>query len=240
MMATSRHNQRAGQEKAEDAEGRGPTPETKAKLKSDVVLKLYQAKRLTREQFCAAEEIRQIWEAMGRGMFPSSGALLFGAGGGNPGSPVERLSEDEEWKWKNNYTPWAKGIGKKEAIVESVVTYSQLVYDVVVDNRGPSQLEKEYKITAGKGKVTKLLQTALTEYAVIAGWLKSSLSKTSTPNEPQPRKKLKREFKKPEPYSKAVRRPTMSIPERGGGGQETACDHHITLSTCPICKEPSQ
>lgn len=198
------------------AEERGPTPETKAKLKSDVVLKLYQAKRLTREQFCAAEEIRQIWEALGRGMFPSSGALLFGTGGGSPGSPVERLSEDEENKWKNNYTPWAKGIGKDVVTPHTgtwrhkgnFVTYSQLVYDVVVDNRGPSQLEKEYKVPRGKGVVTKLLQTALTEYARIAGWLKSPLPK-------EPEKKPRRVFKRAKPYRKAAKWPTLSAPEGG-------------------------
>ena len=148
----------------------GPTEQTKAKLKADVVLRLYQQGRLNCAQLKAAEEIRDIWEAIGRGLFPFRGTddpMLRSANRGSFRHPVDRMSGHEERAWRENYCPW-KEVMAAPAFAGRPVTIHALVHEVVVGNRGPRQLEDELGVR--HGTVFGVLSEALQTYAEIAGW----------------------------------------------------------------------
>ena len=49
-----------------------PTRQTVAKLRHDVIDRLHKEGRLRSEHLQAAREVRKLWEAFGRGMFPTA------------------------------------------------------------------------------------------------------------------------------------------------------------------------
>ena len=71
-------------EAAAPAADAGPTPETAAKLRRDLVQRLAGEGRLGREQVRAAFEVRRIWEAFGRGLFPATNTMAAAAARGRP------------------------------------------------------------------------------------------------------------------------------------------------------------
>ncbi len=121
-----------------------PTAETVTKLRRDVVDRLYQEGRLAPELLSAAVEIRRVWEAFGRGLFPGSNI-----GEGIRQShrramfvdPIERMTASEEIAWRVRYRPWAREMALMVAAGTVRVSRLQLVLDVVVDNHGLRQVE---------------------------------------------------------------------------------------------------
>jgi hypothetical protein len=148
-----------------------PTAQTVAKLRRDVVERLRQEGRLSEEQARAALEIRRVWEAFGRGLFPRTRDLdrprrphrgIFD-------DPVERLTDSEERAWRLRYRPWAREMSVE--IVAGVVRVSrlQLVLDIVVDNFGIRQVEGWYRLR--HGQAYDYVRSALARYGEIAGWV---------------------------------------------------------------------
>lgn len=100
----------------------GPTPETAAKLESDVIDDLWRAGRLRLHHVKAADELRRMWHALGRGMFPAGG--MGGASRASMAaypSPIERLTDAEDRIWHQRYRPWCDRLGAGVAIVYAVV-----------------------------------------------------------------------------------------------------------------------
>ena len=129
----------------------GPTPQTAAKLRRDVLLHLYEKGRLRREHLEAAEEIRRIWQAFSRSLGATAtnpDTLATGRQGARARQPIEGLTGGEEAIWRNRL---------------------QLVLDIVVDNRSFRQVEGCYRMRHGAAAAH--LQTALHLYARIAGWV---------------------------------------------------------------------
>jgi hypothetical protein len=125
----------------------GPTPptsETVAKLRSDVIDRLYGEGRLRPEHVDAAFEIRRVWEAFGRGLFPGS---HFGDRVPQPHlqpmfvDPIDRLTPAEEIAWRTRYRPWAREMSLLVVTGSVRVSRLQLILDVVVDNNGFRQVE---------------------------------------------------------------------------------------------------
>lgn len=88
----------------------GPTPETLKKLRADVIEKLRHAGRLGNEQVQAAEEIRIVWQAFGRGMFPQASFRTTGVRDSLRAhfrDPIDRLTRKEELVWRQRYKPWS-------------------------------------------------------------------------------------------------------------------------------------
>lgn len=147
------------------------TPETRTKLRPDVVAKLHQAGSLRTEHVLAADEIRDMWHAFGRGMFPSramDGTEGCSGGGKTPRGPLERMTSAEYRTWRTVYRPWAEEMGGG-VTPGSRLTVLGLVVELVVDNYGPRQLEDLYSLR--HGTVTKVVADALFRYAEIAGFV---------------------------------------------------------------------
>ena len=121
-----------------------PTAETVAKLRRDIVQRLAREGRLREEHVLAANEVRRVWEAFGRGLFPSAHnpeiqrqphrRAMFT-------DPIERLSDAEEIIWRTRYRPWAREMSVEIAAGAIRVSRLQLVLDIVVDNYGLRQIE---------------------------------------------------------------------------------------------------
>jgi hypothetical protein len=149
-----------------------PTRETAAKLRHDVVIRLYNEGRLRSEYLQAAQEIRAMWEAFGRALFPSAR---------NPGSfhqphhetersdLTARLSLAEEARWRSRYRPWADEMWHEVVAAMASVSRLQLVLDIVVDNNEVREVEDWYRMRHGLG--LDYLQGALHRYCEIAGWI---------------------------------------------------------------------
>jgi hypothetical protein len=129
-----------------------PTPETRAKLRRDTVRALHEAGRLDDTQLAAALEIRVVLEAVGRGMFPTSG---FGLTPGvamqrRPGRDfLDRMSAEERRMWQRNYLPWTKAMAVQIAAALPPVRWLQLVLDIVIDNAGLRDVERRYALRHG-------------------------------------------------------------------------------------------
>ncbi len=149
-----------------------PTRETVAKLRQDVVVRLRGEGRLRSEHLQAAREIRRMWEAFGRGMFPTAqdpGAYHQAHQRAEYNDPIARLSLAEEAAWRARYRPWADEMSHEIVAATARVTRLQLVLDVVVDNNGVREVEGWYRMR--HGLAFEYLRGSLHRYCEIAGWI---------------------------------------------------------------------
>lgn len=149
----------------------GPTPQTAAKLRRDIVLHLYEKGRLRTEHLEAAEEIRRIWQAFFRSLGATASnpeSLATGRQARQTRQPIEWLTGGEETIWRSRYRPWAREMASLPCGGTVRVTGLQLVLDIVVDNRSLRQIEGFYRMR--HGAAAEHLSTALHLYARIAGW----------------------------------------------------------------------
>lgn len=160
------------QPQVEDEQGIPPTAQTLAKCRVDVVLKLNRAGRLWNEHLDAALEIRNIWQAFGRGLHPTAGSLDWS--GSQPKrarfrTPLDRMSRTEWETWRQNYVPWSKAEGQV-IIGRGKATRLRLTLDIVADNWGLRAIEQAYGMRHGLAYAS--LRASLQQYGVLAGWLR--------------------------------------------------------------------
>ena len=154
------------------AEEAGPTPETAAKLRRDLVVRLAGEGRLGREQVRAALEVRRVWEAFGRGLFPAARHIAPVGERAKRAmfvDPIDRLTRAEERAWRLRYRPWAREMAVTVAAGAIRTTRLQLILDVVVDNHGLREVEGWYRMR--HGAALEHIRAALHRYAEIAGWV---------------------------------------------------------------------
>ncbi len=123
-----------------------PTRETAAKLKSDVVIRLYRQGVLRRRHVLAAEEIRKVVEGITIAMFPARNLSTDGRPKhAETRTWLDRLPEPTRRLWLDRYDPW------KYQMAENCGsgTLLELVYDVVVENRGLRETEERMEIRHG-------------------------------------------------------------------------------------------
>jgi hypothetical protein len=163
-----------------------PTPETVAKLRQDTIERFREEGRVTCEQARAATEIRRIWEAFGRGLFPRTGEFdrTRRPFGGAFVDPVRYMTETEERAWRLRYRPWAHEASLEIVAGVARVSRLQLVLDVVVDNYGVRQVEGWYRLA--HGHALEHVRAALQRYCEIAGWV-APANRDAPPREPDPR-----------------------------------------------------
>jgi hypothetical protein len=144
------------------------TLQTARKLRADVVLRLYRRGSIDMAQRLAAEEIREVWMALGRGLFPQS---RFGfqqpvVARGRRGyrDPFERLSDRQRRLYERRYRIWAAEVGRMK--VGPVRTLAALVHEIVIENRGPRQLDRDWRLRNGTAR--EHLRDALDLYASLA------------------------------------------------------------------------
>ena len=157
----------------------GPTPETAGKLRHDIVERLAREGRLGGEQVRAALEIRRVWEAFGRGLFPAARPIapiaerrkraMFS-------DPIDRLTPEEETAWRLRYRPWAREMAVTVAAGVIRTTRLQLILDIVIDNHGLREVEGWYRMR--HGGAIEHIRAALHRYAEIAGWVDEPYAET--------------------------------------------------------------
>lgn len=154
----------------------GPTPQTAAKLKRDLVAHLRDKGRLTSEHAQAAEEIRRIWQAFSRILGPSAtnpATLATGRQAGGARMQIDWLTDAEETIWRERYRPWASEMAAQPCGGTIRVTQFQIVFEIVVDNRSLRQTEGCYRMR--HGAAFEITRSALHRYAEIAGWIEESV-----------------------------------------------------------------
>ena len=138
----------------------------KSTLRRDVMSRLEQQGRIRSEHLMAVEDIRRIWRAFGRGMFPAARDIAVPRvdGGQRFRDPVSRMTEGEASLYRQRYLPWARWAGGEEIHNGSGghITLLQLVHDMVIDNLGPRQWEEARKVR--HGTATRHLAVALDRY----------------------------------------------------------------------------
>lgn len=133
----------------------GPTPQTAAKLRPDVVAVLHRAGILSQDQANAAEAIRDVWAAL-QSTIIGGGAygLSFGRSG-KIADPVSRMTGREAALWSRVWKPWADELGRMVRsgrdgpAAVGRVTVLQLVLDVVCDNIAPTSEPMLAAVRAG-------------------------------------------------------------------------------------------
>lgn len=143
--------------------GDGPTPETRAKVRHDVLLGLHVAGHLSDQMLRAAMEIQDVREAMT--VAGSTLGAAFGIGGGSNivRHPLDRMTTATEEAWRRNYAPW-------DAAMQGRPKTRATVFAVAVDNLGLREAERAAGIRNGSGLTH--LADGLRTYAEMAGWLR--------------------------------------------------------------------
>ena len=129
-----------------------PTPETLRKRRYDVIANLLAGGRIPLHLAEAAAEIRMVLEAVGRGMFPSSGWVP--RIGKAPRHRtwrdfIDRMSARERRAWERHYIPWTREMSLEAAAGLAGTRRLQLVLDIVVDNSGLREAEQRYRLRHG-------------------------------------------------------------------------------------------
>jgi len=146
-----------------------PIPAAPRKRRRDVVVKLECDGRLDWDEAVAAYEIRALWEALSRSLFPRATdparpAVQASRRAGR--TPFDSLSAHEEARWRRRYKPWADEMSVEIVAGVGRTSRLQLVIDVVVDNWGLRQVETRYRLRHGRAIAP--LRTALKRYAEMA------------------------------------------------------------------------
>ena len=129
-----------------------PTPQTAARLRQDVVARLLARGRIAAHHAEAAEEIRSVHEAVGRGMFPTSQSFRWSGHGPNRGRArdfLDRMSARERTAWERRYLPWSHVMATGIAAGLPGTRWLQLVVDIVVDNASLRAVEARYRLRHG-------------------------------------------------------------------------------------------
>ena len=167
----ARHNSPAEWQRRNDQvlRQREEVPETgqmrERRLRTDVVDRLHRRGALSLEQLQAAEDLRAAWASLTRGLFMSARRLDARQvdGGGGFRDPVDRMRARDLARMKR-YRPWASATGAVHVAARHTpgLTLLQLAIDMLVDNLGPTQVERRHGLR--NGTATGWLRRALDMY----------------------------------------------------------------------------
>ena len=136
--------------------GEGPTPETRAKLRPDTVEALYRKGTIGEEERTAAEEIRDVHEALGRGLTPRAMDLRdAGPRARAPGTRfaagLERMPDRLYRLWRRKYQVWVEECGGLRVVESNLIDYSlaRLALDVIVEGKSLREIERTYGLRNG-------------------------------------------------------------------------------------------
>ena len=139
------------------------------RLRSDVLERLHRRGRLTLAQLQAGEELRHAWRVLTRGLYMSARRLerVQVEGRRRFEDPVGRMSHRDAARVKR-YRRWAAAAAEKRLPARHApnLTLLQLALDLVVDNLGPSQLERCHGMR--NGTATDRLVEALELYQKVS------------------------------------------------------------------------
>lgn len=150
-----------------------PTRQTAARLRPDIIRRLYATGRIADHHALAARQIRTVFEAVGRSMLPH---LMLGQWTGaaprrRPGRDfLDRMNEHERHLWQRYYLPWTHELAAEIAAGIPGVRWLKLVIDVVVENCALREIEFAYGL--GRGRAIEYLVSGLEKYARHAGMVR--------------------------------------------------------------------
>lgn len=122
--------------------------------------------RLGDEQLDAADQIKKIWKALGKGIDGSGGRDLSRTGGsGRALHPIDTMDEELYVHYRKVYVPWHNQaarlqIGRKWN--SEPVSIAAIVYNILIGDIYPEQVDAGYKLV--KGAALHCLQQALLCY----------------------------------------------------------------------------
>lgn len=143
-----------------------PTRQTAARLRPDIIRRLYATGRIADHHALAARQIRMVFEAVGRSMLPH---LMPDQWTGAPPKRrpgrdfLDRMNDYERHLWQHYYLPWTHEIAVDIAAGLPGVRRLKLVIDVVVENC--SLRETEFAYGLGRGRAIEYLISGLEKYA---------------------------------------------------------------------------
>lgn len=152
-----------------------PTRQTAARLRPDIIRRLYTTARIADHHALAARQIRTVFEAVGRSMLPH---LTLDQWGGAPPKRrpgrdfLDRMNDYERHLWQRYYLPWTHELAIETAAGLPGVRRLKLVIDVVVENRSLPEIEFAYGL--GRGGAIEYLISGLEKYARHARLVRNS------------------------------------------------------------------
>ena len=131
------------------------TPQTKAKLRPDTLVTMFKRGSLTSDHLLAAAEIRDVFEALTRPMWPR--IVDYEPRIGSPVKrgyvqPIDRMSSKMWILWQSHYKPWANEMSK--AAVSTPAGHARLLevtISVVVDGESLSTLSALWRLPRRSG-----------------------------------------------------------------------------------------
>ncbi len=181
-MAEAERHRRCGIG-AREAELAGGTEATKARLKPDQLLRLLKSGKLEQSHLDAAEEIRDVFEALTRQLGAKAQDLARQPSGRRNRRPVtqpfERLPPGLRTCYVRNYRPWAQIAGAtwwrkpgRGGVDGLSVRHLALVIEIVVDGHSLGEVAAGLRLRRRDGLkiVADILRETLELYAQMAGW----------------------------------------------------------------------
>lgn len=120
----------------EPIEDMGPTPETRAKLRPNMIMALYAAEELNESQWVAAQEICEIADAVSVLWFQP---LRMNGGDGVSSRSrhwLDNMKPHLQKPYRARYIPWVRAAEHRLIYGHRL---SEVVFGVVVDNRRPDE-----------------------------------------------------------------------------------------------------
>ena len=157
-----------------DEQDRG-TPEARAKRerkrRTDVLEGLVEKNRVQGDQIRAAQEIRDVWEALTRrseaaAIDPGKEPVDTSMGDFLP--PLAQIPAHLANAVHQRYLPWCRE-AQKQPVGRTAFTLHDIARWVLIENLGPWQIEERQNMRRGRTAL-KALQRALTLYVEVAGW----------------------------------------------------------------------
>lgn len=154
-----------------------PTEETAARARVDVVLELLEAGVLLPAHADAAHEIREVFMAVTKGLWPKAGMVTREKLIGRTArrrfvDPIAQLDPAMRRLWSSRYRPWADEMSRQWIWRGNTggMTTLALFVAVVVDCRTLEEVGLFEGI--GRERAVEVLEAALDRYARMAGWIK--------------------------------------------------------------------
>ncbi len=117
-------------------EERGPTPETKAKLRPDRVQELYSANVIDQQQYANACEIRAIFDGLSALWFKPPNTDRGHSNGAAPRHHLDAFPPRMLKAYQRRYLPWIRAMGERGHYDKR---WSEILIGVIVDCRDPDE-----------------------------------------------------------------------------------------------------
>lgn len=156
--------------RSEGDERVSPTDETKARLRPDETMVLFERGILEQLHVDAAGEIRVVWEALSRALSPKAMSLYNTGNISKATDPIGMMSGREAELYDNTFKPWMNKTSKILCFPNYWI--SNITIDVAVSNVSCRAID-EALFRDNPGKAAKHYREGLAMYARSAGWTRN-------------------------------------------------------------------